>query len=93
MANDYIFIKCKHCGHWTTLMKFYPGEAYVPSDNWALGFTKWLDWHGANCLPNPFGGDLGGDALFELMAESDDRLNDWLDPNKRGLPEGASDDI
>lgn len=71
MANDRVFIKCKYCGGWKMLLKFYPTSGSTYRDN---GILEWLDDH-AGCHPSfRCGLDLGGDAGFTLHTEGADEL-------------------
>lgn len=80
MANDRIFIKCKHCGYTTMLAKYYPG---------GLGHGVWnpklveafIDKH-MTCSPNFNKPDLDSDRCFDLFTESDPRSNDLLKPDE-----------
>lgn len=79
MANDRIHIMCRHCKKYRSMAKYYP----------TLGHGVWFpeslsDFIERHMEHSPhFGGDdLGGDACFELFAESSDV---W--------PEGATQEV
>jgi len=68
MANDRVFIKCKFCGGWRMLLKFFPPTGSKTGDNNILDF---LNAH-AICHPRRCEIDLGGDPGFELFTEADE---------------------
>ncbi len=68
MANDRIYIKCKHCGEYFTLAKYYPSLGH------GIWFPESLDAFIEDHMRHSpaFGKmDLEGDACFTLFAESD----------------------
>jgi DNA-directed RNA polymerase subunit RPC12/RpoP len=73
MANDRVFIRCRHCGGWKMLLKFFPSTGSTTRDNNVL---EWLDAH-ADCHPRKYEIDLNGDPGFDLYTE------DGLDPLKQ----------
>ncbi len=78
MADDRVFIRCKYCGGWKMLLKFYTGGSFH-RDN---GILEWLDSH-AGCHPRQFDMDLDGDPGFELLTESGDSC--CLDYDKQNM--------
>ena len=68
MANDRIFISCKHCGEQMTLAKYYPtiGHGIWHHESLDAFIKKHME-----CSPAFGGMDLGGDVCFELSTESE----------------------
>jgi len=64
MANDRIFMVCKKCGKWRTLMKYYPGTGIYLADVDKTG--EFLEEH-QDCYG--FAGDLGDSPPFEFHTE------------------------
>ena len=93
MANDRVFIKCKGCGGWKMLLKYFPGEGLTTRDN---GILEWLDTH-RYCHsvyqldPEHFGLQLmtlHGDPGFTLHTEAD--FQNELPMNKQNRkPDGT----
>jgi hypothetical protein len=65
MANDRVYIKCKSCGGWKMLLKYYPNTGSTSRDNDIL---EWLDDH-AVCHPKLGEPTLGRDPGFTLHTE------------------------
>jgi hypothetical protein len=65
MANDRIYMTCKHCDARGLLYKHYPGGGYVWPDAEAF-IRRHLD----ECHPSGWALDLDGDPGFTLHAES-----------------------
>lgn len=67
MANDRIWLECKHCGCKTLFAKYYPT---LETDIWFQGkLGDFINRH-VKCSPE-FGNDnLKGDRCFNLMTES-----------------------
>lgn len=74
MANDKIFIKCKHCGEHTTLFKYYPSNYGLFHPDWVDAFAE-KHFH---CSPHFGKMDLEGDVCFELVVESDPKLHEKI---------------
>ena len=86
MADDRVFIKCKTCGGWKMLLKFYCGQGLTTRPG--SGILEWLDTH-AVC--NSFVVNLGGDPGFTLHTEEDLGIAlDWERQNAR--PPEVDDD-
>ncbi len=88
MANDRVFIKCKGCGGWKMMFKYYPGSLYIDGDL-VGGLINWLDTH-SKCymrLDNIPGMDLGDEPCFSLHTENASVKE--LDPERHGM-EGTS---
>lgn len=67
MANDRIYIQCKHCREKKTLAKYYPTLAHGV---WhPKSVCEWIEKH-MECSPAFGGFDLGGDRCFDLFTES-----------------------
>ena len=82
MANDRVYIKCKYCGGWKMLLKFYPTTGPVTRPE--FGILEWLDKH-ARCHPHSWDNDLNGDPGFTLHTEQE--IGTALDPAlDNGLP-------
>jgi len=69
MANDHIFIQCRHCKEQRSLAKYYP----------TLGHGVWFPEKVCNfiekhmkCSPSFGDQTLNGDRCFDLITESDD---------------------
>jgi hypothetical protein len=70
MANDRIFIICRHCKAGNLLAKYYPSNAGVW---WPDRVKDFVDKH-IQCSPEFGKVDLDGDRCFDLIAESDPRF-------------------
>lgn len=79
MADDRVYIKCKHCGGWKMLLKHYAGQGPMTWDN---GILEWLDTH-AYCHPN-WGEHSLDDPGFELLTETEKDV-ERLDPSKQNM--------
>jgi hypothetical protein len=89
VANDKIIIRCRHCGEWGLLAKYYPSN-YGVWDSKAL--AKWIEDH-MPCKPDFYGPSLGGDRLFDLFTESDENYNRYFDElQKKRHAERTQDD-
>lgn len=71
VANDRVFIKCKTCGCWKMLLKFFPTDGLTTRDN---GILEWLDAH-RRCHPLSYAGGLEGDPGYTLHTEDDETLD------------------
>lgn len=67
MANDRLFLKCKHCGEEEVLARYLVTEIDVRERS--LPF--FVRHHIENCSPRMYHGDLGGDSVFDVVTESD----------------------
>lgn len=67
MADDRVFLRCKYCGGWKMLLKFFSSSGATHRDN---GVLDWLDAH-AECHPNRHNFNLGGDPGFTIHTEED----------------------
>ncbi len=88
MANDRVYIKCKGCGGWKMMFKYYPGELYIDKDL-AGPLLDWLGTH-SQChmrIEGIPGMDLGGEPCFSLHTE--DAPDEELDLERHGM-EGTS---
>lgn len=63
MANDLIIIRCKTCGEYTTLGKYYPTLTRYGVDT-----SKFVTKHLWDCIED-FPIDLEEDPVFELLTE------------------------
>ena len=79
MANDRIFLKCRHCGKTKSFIKYYPSAHGIQSSNF-YDFAKWINRHMECNFDVGVKMDLGGDRCFDLFTESDERFNDLYDP-------------
>lgn len=73
MANDRIFLKCRHCGDCTMLAKYYPTIGHGIWNHEKL--DEWVDKH-MQCSPHFGEIDLKGDRCFDLFSESDSRFKE-----------------
>lgn len=66
MANDRIYIKCRHCKATFLFAKYYPSNygLWYPKE-----FEEWVDQH-MGC--GEHGISLNGDRCFDLCAQSSD---------------------
>ena len=76
MANDRIFIECRHCNEKTLFAKYYPSNYGV----WDMRkVASFIDEH-MGCNPNVgIKMDLNGDRCFNLWTEN-------ANPEKQTLP-------
>jgi hypothetical protein len=82
MANDRIFIRCKGCGRWIGLCKYYPGHLDYLDDKGGFTLGDWLHSHSEE--DKFLKGDLESDPGFELLTEQS--LTDGrLDFKKEGM--------
>ena len=68
MANDRIFIKCRHCNECMTFAKYYPTIGH------GIWFHESLDEFVIKhmmCSPAFGGMDLEGDRCFDLLTEDE----------------------
>jgi hypothetical protein len=67
MANDKVFLVCKHCRRAIAFMNYYPntGLYWVGQEE---RLTNFISEHSKSCN-RPVGVDLGGDTRFELLTE------------------------
>lgn len=81
MANDRIFLKCRHCGYTKMLAKYYPS---IGHGIWFPGsVSDWVEKH-ITCSPAFGNMTLEGDRCFDLFTESDDRFHELYKPKKEG---------
>ena len=78
MANDRLFLECRHCGAMQLLMKYYPGgNSYL----WEKKVIEdFMSGH-VKCSPN-VGMNMGKDRCFNLVTESGCSEEQWKKANK-----------
>ena len=81
MANDRIFIVCRHCRDRGLLAKYYPPQT-IGHGVWNVARLEAFVEQHMRCSPAFGQSTLEGDRCFDLIAESDQRL--------RGLDVGNS---
>ncbi len=67
MANDRLWLRCRHCGEYGALAKYYPSLGH---GIWSPESLDKFVWKHMECSPNFGQHDLAGDTCFTIHAES-----------------------
>lgn len=93
MANDLVILRCKACGGWKALAKYYPSTGIQACP----GVIPWINGHAFVCH-GEVRQDLGGDPGFTLHTEYSLQGWIWSEPELPKelagfIPEGPRPDV